>query len=1050
MTEKTSVVLVDDHPVFRKGLRMLLEDEPDFSVIGEAGDGEEAIALIIEHQPDIAVLDISMPGISGIEVAKRISEACPDTRIVALSIHSEKRFVEDMLIAGAAGYILKQSAPEDLVSGIRTVINGESFLSPSITSVVLSGLRASTPNDSVDIEDIPVIISTKLNSAQLPENLVVRKDLVEKLKKGSRLPVVLVTAPAGYGKSVSVSSWLQQQPIPFGWISLDETENNLRQFLLYLVHAVQSLFPGKLTDTQTLVCSANLPPVHALAVSFLCEIEQIDQDFIIVLDNVHLVREKRVYDFLSELLRYPPHQLHFIIMGRRDPFLPIASLRGKRLLTELRTGELQFSLEETRDYLQLLLGEEENEKLTQMLHEKMEGWISGLRLAILSTDQTQGLEEMLQQLKGDSQYVQEYLFNEVLENLPSTLRSDIMNLAILDRFCGPLCEKVIRASDHGKDRDFSGWDFLKELKQSHMFLESLDTENIWYRFHRLFQNLLQKQLERSVSSEKIEELHKVASEWLVSNGFVEEGIKHAIRGQDFESAERIIQQHRHKELGRDRWNVVDKWLSMLPEEMILRRPSLILVYAWCCFARYRFQKIAALLERLESLSGEVSLESRLMAEYKFLKGLLSYWSGNSETCLLCMAEARNLLQDSSHQFMGYIETYVALAQQMQGNSLLAIEQLQAKILNVGITSAIYRSQLTATIGFVHFLEGKLYAAYESAERLLQMTRQNSQAYLETYGHYMRGNASLQLFDLDKAAYHFSALTTAKLYLMHTRVAVDVLSGLALTRFFQQDKQEAYRNSDKLCEFTRQTQDDQLIIIADSLKARLLIMDRLEVGAENCLQRVEFKTGHSALFFVLELPEITQIRVLISIGLSAELERAAELLAALKQCIIAQHNRCHLVDLLVLETLLLVKTEGADEALVQLEKAVALAAEDGWIRPFIEPGRPLMELLNRLEPATAPARRHLVAIQQSGSKPQMKAASPEDLPESILDEPLTSRESEILELLAQRLRNKEIGEKLFISPETVKSHIKKLFLKLDAVDRHDVVDKAIKLGLLKKY
>ena len=1050
MTQKTKVVLVDDHPVFRKGLRMLLEDEPDFSVIGEAGDGEQAITLIIEHQPDIAVLDISMPGISGIEVAERISADCPNTRIVALSIHSEKRFVEDMLIAGAAGYILKQSAPEDLVNGIRTVINGDSFLSPSITSVVLSGIRATQSIEQLEDEDSLQIISSKLHSAQLPENFVVRKNLVKRLEKGSRLPLMLVTAPAGYGKSTAVSSWLRQQPIPFGWISLDETESNLRQFLFYFVHAVQSLFPGRLTDTQTLVSSANLPPVHALAVSILGEIEQIEKDFILVLDDVHLVREKQVYDFLSEILRYPPKHFHLVIIGRRYPFLPIASLRGKRLLTELRTRELRFSLDETRDYLQLLLGERESEKLAQMLHEKMEGWIAGLRLAILSTDQASGLEEMLQQLKGDSQFVQEYLFNEVLEKLTPTLRTDIMKLAILDRFCGPLCEAVIRVSDHGQDGELSGWDFLKKLKQSNLFLENLDSENIWCRFHRVFQMLLQKQLQRSVSSEKIEELHRVASEWLVSNGFVEEGIKHAIRGQDFESAERIIQQHRHKELGRDRWNVVDKWLSMLPEEMILRRPPLLLAYAWGCFVRYRFQELAALLEHLESISGEVPLESRLMGEYKFLKGLLSYWSGNSETCLLCMAEARDLLRDSSHQLMGLIETYEALAQQMQGNSLLAIEQLQAKILNVGITSAIYRSQLTATMGFVHFLEGKLYPAYEFAERLLQMTRQNGQAYLETYGHYMQGNASLQLFDLDKAAYHFSALTTAKLYLMHTRVAVDVLSGLAVTRFFQQDKQEAYRNSDKLYEFTRQTQDDQLIIIADSLRARLLIMDRLEVGAENCLQRVELKTGHSALFFVLELPAITQIRVLISIGLSAELERAAELLAALKQCLLAQHNRYHLVDLLVLETLLLVKTKGADEALMQLEKAVALAAEDGWIRPFIEPGRPLMELLNRLEPVTAQAKRHIDAIQQSGSKDQRKAAAPEDLSESILEEPLTSRESEVLELLAQRLRNKEIGKKLFISPETVKSHIKKLFSKLDAVDRQDVVDKAIKLGLLKKY
>ncbi len=320
MTEKTTVVLVDDHPVFRKGLRMLLEDEADLNVIGEAGDGEEAIALLSELNPEVVVLDISMPGMNGIEVAERVSVNCPNTKIVALSIHSDKRFVEEMLMAGAVGYILKQSAPEDLVNGIRTVIEGEAFLSPSITSVVLSGFKKAWSTESAEEIETLQIISSKLSPTSIPDRYVKRKALMEGLKKGTRLPVTLISAPAGYGKTTAVSYWLQHQSTPYGWISLDETDNNLRQFLHYFIHSIQTLFPECLLASKSLIKAAKLPPIHTVAVTIIRELESLTHDFILVLDDIHLVNEKSLYDFLSEILRYPPRHLHFIIMGRRDPF----------------------------------------------------------------------------------------------------------------------------------------------------------------------------------------------------------------------------------------------------------------------------------------------------------------------------------------------------------------------------------------------------------------------------------------------------------------------------------------------------------------------------------------------------------------------------------------------------------------------------------------------------------------------------------------------------------------------------------------------------------
>lgn len=1048
MTEKTTVVLVDDHPVFRKGLRMLLEDEPDFSVIGEAGDGEQAIALISELQPDIAVLDISMPDVSGIEVAECVSRDCPKTRVVALSIHSEKRFVEDMLMAGAAGYILKQTAPEDLVNGIRTVMNGESFLSPSITSVVLSGFRYGQSMEQSKEIELSHIIHTKLYPHQLPDNHVARRELIKKLDKGSRLPVLLITAPAGYGKSTLVSSWLHQQSLPFGWVSLAETENDLRQFLFYLVHAVQSLFSGKLAKTEMLVNSAKLPPVHALAVSVLQEIGQIEENFILVLDDIHLVKEKGVYDFLSEILRHPPHHLHFIIMGRRDPFLPIASLRGNRFLAEIRAKELRFSLDETRRYLELVLGEGHNARLAEVFHRKMEGWVAGLRLAIMSTGEVRELEEMLLQLDGESQFVQEYLFNEVLDKQTPMIRTNITILAILDRFCGPLCEAVIRTADSGKNGDFSGWDFLKELQQLNLFLVSLDTENIWYRFHHLFQKLLEKQLVRSVGSEKRAELHRTASKWFESNGFLTEGIKHAIKGQDIDRAERIVQQNRHKELGRDRWSNVEKWLLLFPEEEKRNRPTLLLAVAWVCHDRYRLQDMAAVVDQLDMITANDPLEGAARGEFLFLKGVLDYWESKSEGCLKYMDEARALLPETYSLVFGLIEMYEALAHQMNGKNVLAVEQLKNKTANVSGKTAIFRSRLIASLSFVHYIEGNLYQAFDAAARMQILSAQNNLSYTETWGYYMLGNASLQMFDLVKAKDHFSVLKD-KMYIMHSMAAIDAMAGLALTCFFQHGSDEAFAISGIIDDFARQTHDHDLIIVAHSLKARLFLLCQDDDGAKKSLQFMGVQPSPKVLFTWIELIEITRIKVLISIGTSKELELANQLLARVKQQIVSAHNHCHLVDVQVLEAQLLLKTEGVEAALAPLEKAVSLAAQGGWVMPFIEAGRPIIELLGSLVPTNEEMSWYIKAILRIGCVDYRNPTVTEEASTLDLDESLTSRESEILELLAQRLRNKEIGEKLFISPETVKSHIKRLFSKLDAVNRRDVVEKAIALGLLKK-
>jgi ATP/maltotriose-dependent transcriptional regulator MalT/ActR/RegA family two-component response regulator len=523
---KKNILLVDDHPVFRKGLYSLLEDEEDMLVVGEAGDGKTALALVQELSPDIVVMDVTMPGVNGIEATKGIVADFPGTLVVALSIHSEKQFVQDMLHAGASGYILKESVPEELVKGIRSVMLGDGYLSPAIAGILVSQLRQSLSRENTFQKTDMEILETKLHAPQMPENHVHRPRLIEHLDKSVALPIQTVTAPAGYGKSTLVSWWFSKQELPHTWISLDDGDNDLRLFMTYFVHAVTSLFPSAMAKTLATLGAENLPAIQVLSRTLANEIAAIKRDFILVFDDFHLIKEKSIHDLLTELLRHPPKPLHFIVVGRTEPFLSLNKFRSQGLLSEIRLQELRFTDVETTEFLQQLLSSNIDASATKQLIDKTEGWITGIRLAALSILHKKDADKLLEELSGSGQFVMEYLFNEVFSSQPENIQKHLVTSSILDRFCGPLCEVLCPYPENECDLD--GWSLIKWLKENNLFLISLDSDGYWYRFHHIFQELLKKQLVRRYSFDEIDALHAKASSWLAENNFIEEETQPAL------------------------------------------------------------------------------------------------------------------------------------------------------------------------------------------------------------------------------------------------------------------------------------------------------------------------------------------------------------------------------------------------------------------------------------------------------------------------------------------------------------------------------------------
>ena len=641
----TTVLLVDDNRLFRQGIRMLMEEEEDLRVVGEAGNGHEAMELARKLSPDLVVMDINMPHLDGIEATRGIISEFPKTKVIALSVHGRKDFVENMLCAGAAGYVLKDNVPEELVDGVRAVLRGEMYLSASITELVvtqyadvLSRVRASggtarlskseqeliqliaedqsagqialrleideTPVwsmrqhilDKLDLSSVAelteyaraqkwfvgqggieetlhqtkdtrrttrvadarksktstgTVLRTKLHAPTATADWVKRTALLDQLTQHRDRLLTVVSAPAGYGKSTLVNQWIESLARPSAWVSLDEDDNDPRRFMESLTAAVDRIFPGAVLGMQSLLSAPVLPPLSVLSGQFLSDLEHIDDAFILVLDDYHRIHAESVHDLVSWIIEHPPRTLHLAFLSRTVPPLPLDRFRERAQVYEISGSELRFTREETSAFLRNALSTSFNEDAVAVIDENIEGWAAGLRLMVSALGKDEKPDHLLAHLKTPGGSVSDYLLSEVLSRQPPAVADSLCKMAILDRFCAPLCDALRGPDIEPEAGERDGEQFIQWLEQHNLFLIALDDEGRWFRFHHLFQQLLNDQLQRSHSRDEIAALYSRASNWSYENGFIEEAIQQAVSAGKPERAADMIEESRHAELNQD-------------------------------------------------------------------------------------------------------------------------------------------------------------------------------------------------------------------------------------------------------------------------------------------------------------------------------------------------------------------------------------------------------------------------------------------------------------------------------------------------------------------
>lgn len=913
----------------------------------------------------------------------------------------------------------------------------------TLAGLQLATARKELPKNNKQNEalyDVNVdILQSKLHQPPMTPDLVPRTRLFSLLDAGRPRPLTLVSAPAGYGKSVLISSWLETVDWPSAWISLDESDTDLHRFLHHFVAAVRGVFADVLKDTLSLVNTRSPQSLAVLATTLSNELEALDQPFILVLDNYQCIdAQSPVNDLIQQLLLHPPIPLHLVIITRRDPPLSLLSLHAQDQITNIRSRDLSFTLAETRALLVKAITVTPSDKTLDNLHQKLEGWAVGLRLVALAVSQVEDPDEILKNLRGGIQQTQEYLIQEVIARQSPLMQAWLVKSAILDRLCGPLCDAVCNDQASSAEAELDGGGFIAAAVDDNLFVIPLDLQGKWFRYHHMFQQLLQSELRKRLTADEISRLHLRASDWFESQGLVEEAIAHMLASGDNERAVQLVEKKAPTLLKEGKWHVLEKCVFKLPDSVVRGRPELLLALAW---VRYYHMDVAAmppLLDNIDELMEGDAETHKLSGVVAALRSFVAYALNDGASSLKYAQHAMDRIDEMDVHCLATSELCLGLASQMEGQRERVTRALTERLDDSSPLHPFHEITLVHSLMFVNYIAGDLVEAERYARQrngAISHGLGNSVAWND----YLAGLVHLQRGELDSAIQLLEEVASRK-YFGHIRGAIDTLVALMLAYQAQGKAEQADATLISLGKFVTR-HDPRFSVLADSCAARLALMrGQLKVALD--WLSTSASPPVEGMMFWLEIPCVTRCRVLLAEGSPSSLREAEEQLQVYADINETSHNTCQLIGLLAMQSVACGKQGKAEQAMPHLELALELGQPGGFMFPFLELGHPMAELLQRLPRQSGNA---AFVEQILSALGEVEVTAEVDIKADRANqspvEPLTNRELDILELLAQRLQNKEIAARLFVSTETVKTHLKHLYQKIGVNNRREASARA---------
>jgi LuxR family maltose regulon positive regulatory protein len=908
------------------------------------------------------------------------------------------------------------------------------------------------------------LIRTKLHWPSVPRDAVDRGRLIELMENACKAPLTLVSAPAGYGKSVLVAQWAQRCDTPVAWLSLDESESDLELFLQYFIASVHAVFPDACPSTAVLAGAPEPPPVPVLAASLLNEIDAIDQPLVMVVDDFHRIDpSSTVNELIEHLIEHPWRLARLVIITRRDPPIRISGLLAGAKLAEVRLEDLRFNDSETAELLASATRTPVSDEALDTLQREIEGWAVGLRLTALALRLTEIPDTLIQGLGGGLPQIQEYLLREVLAGLSPGLREAMLSSAILDRFCAELLEAICPPDAAEGSLGLAGHEIVDQLNAANLFTIGLDAGGRWFRYHHLFQDLLERQLRQSRPHEDLVALHSRASAWFEGEGSISESLKHAMAAEDLDRVIELFRCHRHPTINADRWYEFANWLALVPDKLVLEHAELAMSRVWILMHHFRFETVLPLLDHIETLIGGDPNTEEIRGEIALCRGYSLFFLGDGAASLQLMEEALSKIPVSYTEARAQSEVIFGMSKHMVGHKEEAIRFLDELLVHYDSPEPIRKGRLLITYVFIHVLDGDLFAAEQANRRLLEFVEHEGLAYNLAWAHYMQGMIHLHRCEW-QAAIDFLGRSVAQRFIHFKRAATDSITGLMLAQQARGLHGDARGSLQVLNDFVASQDDPALWPLVSSAEARLAAMQ--EPSQSDQRQPIPSEPPpEGAMLWWLDIPAISRCRALIAEGSPTGAAHAESLLREWVKTNEAHHNTIQLIKILTLLAVACDKQGNAEEGLEVLDQAATMARPGCVWFPFVELGVPMAAMLRRLvdqstgrspaEDILAAVERHegsrfadLAEVAPEGSD-QLSRSSPTSARSANLEpfEVLTNRELDVLELVAERLQNKEIASRLGISAHTVSYHLKSIYAKLDVKNRRQAVAAAIATGIL---
>ena len=888
------------------------------------------------------------------------------------------------------------------------------------------------------------ILATKLYIPPPRPNLVLRPRLIEKLNQGLQTKMTLISAPAGFGKTTLVSEWAagpwhrppgQVCDQKVAWLSLDKEDSDLSRFLTYLVAALQTIAANIGKGVLSFLQSSQLPPTESILTTLLNEITLIPESFVLVLDDYHVIDSKWVDEALAFLLKHLPPEMHLVVTTREDPQLPLAQLRARGHLAELRIADLRFTLSESAEFLNQMMGLNITSENIAVLESRTEGWIAGLQLAAISMQGQQDTTSFINSFTGSHHFVLDYLIEEVLQRQPENIQSFLLRTSILDRLCGPLCDAVLC------DSSVSGQETLEYLERTNLFIIPLDNKRCWYRYHNLFADLLRQRLGKT---KEFAEFNLRASHWYEENGDLGAAFHHAIAAGDFVRAARLAEaawQGMNDSFQMAAWL---GWVEKLPEEIIRVRPVL-----------------CTLLGRAFTDVGELETsEMRLQ---------------NAERCLVGMDVAN---EAQLKPLPAIIALGRAFNAQVQGDLAATVKYAELALKIIPEEDIARRAQAFILLEVTHWANGNLESALRGlGDWMESMTRLGNHIFVVASA-FAAADLQVDLGRLSEAERTYK--DALQLAAQHGPEAEHITAHhhLGLSMIYRQRGEDllAAHHLEQAAKLGQQTTlvdwkyrwcmvQAQLKEAAGDLVTALALLDEAKQAyiqtavpdlrpVAALKARINLKQGRPdkvrlwvserRLTLADEVSYLHEFEYITLARLEVANPLVNSLLSRLLQAAEAQKRQGNVIEILVVQALAHEAQSDHSQALAALERALALAEPENYIRIFIDEGAPLENLLNNIRTESKNLKNYIQRLKAAfiGKKPQFSVTN-----QQLLIEPLSERELEVLKLLRTQLSGPEIAGQLIISLNTFRTHTKNIFNKLGVNNRRAAVQQAEELDLI---